>query len=167
MAYLNVVKGWPNVYAVDLSLVVGTPAAATIVEGMCISNVSDAWQAGCAKGKVPFITGPEQSPTALDVARTKSTTFANGTYPSGIGEMGRQYMGGISLTNAIVFETDQYTALTSGQVAYSPATTASAGKFTQATNAAHQICGVCDRLYTDDNGNALVRIIAMPVLQIP
>lgn len=167
MSFINITKGWPNVYAVDLALPVHA-SHTDIVEGMCIHDDGSTWKKGCPKGKLPSITGPEQFPTALDVARIVSSTFDNlgftsPTASNGVGEMGRKNMGGISLTNALEFQTNQFTSLVGGEVVYG----ATNGKFEQATTGAHQIAGYCRVVGTDADGRTVATIVANPVLALP
>ena len=173
---MNIVKGWPNMYAVDLAVPVATAHVATLLEGMGMSISSGEWIKGIPKGQVGYITGPEQFPTALDVYRVTTSTFGNGDYPAGAAEMGGGELGGICLTNAIEFQTDQYNALTGGEVVYCPTT----GLFNQATDAAnHQICGQCryvaSELVSGNNtsvanwqgGTTVADILALPLLLLP
>lgn len=177
MPYLNVTKGWPNMHAVDLAIPDGS--GGTIVEGMGISVSANTWIRGIPKGAIGYITGPEQSPTALDVARVQATTFDNESpYPAGNGEMGRGNMGGICLSNPLEFQTDQYdSGVVAGMVVYCPTGT---GKFTQATDAAnHQIAGSCRYIASNLNagnnpgatnfqgGLTIAEIIALPALLLP
>lgn len=173
---INITKGWPNMYAVDLAIPVGDTA---IVEGMAISvSSSNMWVRGVPRGRVGYVTGPQQFPTAFDVARVQQTTFSNEGYPAGVGEVGRQNMGGISLTNPIEFQTDQYSGSIAGQVVYSPDTGADAGKFVQATATTHQILGWCRSVQSDltggnstipnwQGGITVATIVAAPVLLLP
>lgn len=173
---INFTKGWPNMYAVDLAIPVNSGHVATLLEGMGISISSNTWIKGVPKGQVGYVTGPEQFPTALDVYRQTTSTFGNGPYPAGVGEMGRKEMGGICLTNAVEFQTDQYSGLTGGEVVYVPNT----GLFTQATDAAnHQIAGQCRYVASDlvsgnnytvanwQGGTTLATILALPQLLLP
>lgn len=172
MAYVNITKGWPNIYAVDLAVPVHVDHT-DIVEGMCIYEDGGKWKKGCPNGRIPFITGPEQFPTALDVARIQSSTFDNlgftsPTASNGVVEMGRGNMGGISLTNAIEFQTDQFVSLVGGEVVYSITTTANAGKFLAVSNSATtQPCGYVRTVGVDENGRSLATIIAQPSLVLP
>lgn len=171
MAYINITKGWPNLYAVDLAVPVHADHT-DIVEGMVLYEDSGKWKKGCAKGRIPFITGPEQFPNALDVKRIQSSTFDNlgfssPTASNGVVEMGRGNMGGISLTNAIEFQTDQFVSLVGGEVVYSPTTTANAGKLVQATTSDHQILGYCRSVGVDENGRTVATVIAQPTLALP
>jgi phage tail protein X len=172
---INFTKGWPNMYAVDLAV----PCTDTdILEGMGISLSSGKWIKGVPKGQVGYVTGPEQFPTALDVKRVQSTTFGNGDYgtaSAGVGEMGRGEMGGIALSNPLEFQTDQYSALTGGEVVYVPNT----GLFTQATDAAnHQVAGQCRAVMSDlaagntglanwQGGTTVAVILSLPSLLLP
>lgn len=169
MAYMNVTKGWPSITAIDLSLPVHADHT-DIVTGMAIHNVGGYWKKGVAKGYVACVTAPAQSPTALDVYRRTSSTFANMAYPDGVGEMGGGKMGGISLATPLRFETDQYSGLTGGEVVYSPNTTGNAGKFIQCTDATtQQIVGQCVAVVAAQaNGlPAVADIIGMPALLLP
>lgn len=172
---INIVKGWPNMYAVDLAVPVNA-GHTDILEGMGISVSGNTWIKGVPKGQVGYVTGPEQFPTALDVRRVTTSTFGNGDYPAGVGEMGRGEMGGIALTNAIEFQTDQYSGLTGGEVVYVPST----GLFTQATDAGnHQIAGQCRYVGSDlvsgnnpsvanwQGGVTVADILALPQLLLP
>lgn len=161
MAFIDIIKGWPNVYAVDLALPVADAQKATLVEGMVIHNDGGVWKMGCPKGKLPYITGPEQSPTALDVARSVSSTFEG--FPGGSAEMGRAKMGGIALSNALVFQTDQFDGLTGGEIVF--ADTAD-GQLKEVA-AGEQIVGVCREVTTDEYGRSLATIEASVVLQSP
>jgi hypothetical protein len=174
---LNITKGWPNMHAVDLAVPVHA-SHTDIVEGMGISLSSGTWIKGVPKGQLGYITGPEQFPQALDVKRVRSTTFGNGDYgtaSAGVGEMGRGNMGGIALSNALEFQTDQYSGLTGGEVVYCPTT----GLFTQATDAAnHQVAGQCRAVQSDlaagntgaanwQGGTTVAVILSLPSLLLP
>lgn len=143
--HINFTKGWPSMYVVDLAIPAGD---STIVEGMCIYEDDDGeWQKGCPKGRLPYVTGSQQAPDELDVNR-------------GSGEMGRQNMGGISLTNQVEFETTEFEGNPAGKYVYGD----SDGKFKEVTNlATQQIAGFCRKVYTDIDGDAVALIVACPV----
>ena len=170
---INITKGWPNMYAVDLAIPVAAAALATLVEGMAISLTSGEWVKGVGKGKMGYVTLPGQFPTALDVARVQATAFSNGAYPLGVAEMGRKNMGGIALSNALEFQTDQYSTLAAGELTYSPA-----GTFIKATTTDHQILGWCRTVQSDliagnssatnwQGGTTVATIVALPMLILP
>ena len=161
MAFIDIEKGWPNVYAVDLALPVASAQKTTLLEGMVIHNDAGEWKRGCPKGKMPYITGPEQSPTALDVARTTSSTFEG--FPGGYGEQGPAKMGGISLANALVFVTDQYNGAITGKMVFAD----TADGLLKEVTAGEQIAGWCRELKTDEYGRTVAVIEACPVLQVP
>ena len=174
---MNISKGWPNMYAVDYAAPVASAHVASLLEGMGMSLSSNEWIKGIPKGQVGFITGPEQFPTALDVYRRTTSTFSNADYPAGVGEMGRGELGGIALTNALEFQTDQYNAITGGEVVYCPST----GLFNQCTDAStQQICGQCRAVGSDlapgnrpaatasfQVGTTVATIYALPLLLLP
>lgn len=161
MAFVDIEKGWPNVYAVDLAIPVAQAEKATLVEGMVIHNDGGVWKKGCPAGFMPYVTGPQQYPSALDVERNVDSTFAG--FPGGYGEMGAGNMGGVSLANAIVFVTDQFDGLVGGEVVYSDEAD---GQLKEAADG-EQICGWCREVKTDEYGRSLAVIEASVVLQAP
>jgi hypothetical protein len=150
--HIHFTKGMPSMQAVDLAI----PATdADILEGMCIYEdpVSGGWKKGCPRGRLPYVTGSEQFPSALDVARR---TFAGGYNGQ---EMGRGNMGGVSLTNAVEFDTTEYVGAIAGKYVFGDTD----GKFKAATSlATQQIAGYCRSVFTDSDGDSVARIVAIP-----
>lgn len=168
MSFVDITKGWPNMYAVDLAIPVADPddhEGVTIVEGMVMHVVDGEWVAGCPAGSLPYITGPQQYPTALDVARTTTSTPSGLGYPLGVGEMGPANMGGISLTNAIEFVTDMYTGDLTGLPVFSDPATGRLAAYTGAAD--EQVVGWCRDTMTDEYGRSLARVVAAVCLKAP
>lgn len=144
--HIDFTKGWPSMYVVDLAIPAGD---STITEGMCIyEDTNGTWQKGCPRGKLPYVTGPEQFPTALDVARTQNTT---------VGEMGRQNMGGISLTNQVEFDTTAFKGNPVGKYVFGDTD----GLFAEVTDlGSQQIAGYCRSVFNDPDGDSVAKIVA-------
>jgi len=143
--HINFTKGYPSMYAVDLAI----PVEDTdITEGMCIhENDAGAWEKGCPRGKMPYVTGHEQFPTALDVGR-------------GDGEMGRENLGGVCLINAVEFETTAFTGNPAGKYVYGGAD----GLFAAIGDlASQQIAAYCRSTYNDIDSDSVALLIGCPV----
>ena len=138
--HIDFTKGYPSVYAVDHSAAVSDE---NIVEGMGIHlNDSGQWVRGCPAGKLPFVTGQAQSPTALDVARNSN-------------EMGGGLMGGVALSQGLGFDTTEYTGDPSGRYCSCPST----GLFREASEDEQIVCW-CQTVFTDAYSDAVARMIA-------
>lgn len=147
--HIDFTKGWPSMYVVDLAIPAGD---STITEGMCIyEDDNGVWQKGCPRGRLPYVTGPEQFPQAADVERTQNTN---------VGEMGRQNMGGVSLTNQVEFDTTAFKGNPKGKYVHGDTD----GNFAEVTDlSVHQIAGFCRDVFTDPEGDSVARIVACPV----
>jgi len=142
--HIDFSKAQPSMYAVDLAIPVGDT---NIVEGMGIHVGDDGlWYRGCPAGKLPWVTGQGQSPTAFDVARNSN-------------EMGAGNMGGMAMSQGLQFDTSEFVAGCAKRYVSCPATGGSAGKFKEASED-EQIVGWCLATFTDPDGDAVARIIA-------
>ena len=142
--HIDFTKGYPSVYAVDHSAAVSDE---NIVEGMGIHlNDSGQWVRGCPAGKLPFVTGQAQSPTALDVARNSN-------------EMGGGLMGGVALSQGLGFDTTEFVGSPIGRYCSCPATGANAGKFAEAGEDEQIVCW-CQTVFADAYSDSVARMVA-------
>lgn len=167
MAYVDIEKGWPSMYSVDLAVPVADPTEhynITIQEGMVLHLVGGLWVAGCPAGYMPYLTTPQQYPAALDVDRRTTSTPSGLGWPDGVGEMGPGHMGAVALTNAIEFVTDMYIGpAVAGVPVYSDVDDGLLHPYTG--DADQQVVGWCRDVMTDEYGRALARVVAAVCLK--
>ena len=141
--HIDFTKGYPSMYAVDHAAPVKTTELALLFEGMGMHlNDDGEWVRGCPAGKLPFVTGQEQFPTALDVARNDN-------------EMGGGLMGGVALSQGLGFDTTEVTGDPSGRYCSCNA----AGKFVEAGESDQIVCW-CQSVFSDNYEDTVARMIA-------
>lgn len=138
--HIDFYKGYPSMYAVDHQAVVGD---SDLREGMGMHLDDDGeWQLGCPLGTLPFVTGHEQFPTALDVSRNSK-------------QMGRKKLNGVALTQGVGFDTTEYTGNPKNRYCSCDAD----GQFGVAATD-EQICCFCVDVFEDAYGDSVARMIA-------
>lgn len=163
MSTVEIRKGWPSIYAYDLALPVNSDQSSSIVEGMVLyEDDNGEWKYGCPKGRIPYVTAPEQFPTAKDVARVQDSTFPGALDGStGVGQLGRKKMGAVSLTNAIEFHTTEYSGTVANKVVWADPADGAIKEITDSS--AQQAIGYCRGTATDEATGETVAIIVASV----